>query len=47
MWDMDYLAGKFEIDMPVYVYGLRFDRSEVVPQDLPVAPDGVAMVAYR
>ncbi len=32
MWDMDYLATELELGMPIYVYGARNERADVVPQ---------------
>jgi peptidoglycan hydrolase-like protein with peptidoglycan-binding domain len=31
MWDMDFLAPRLELGMPVYVYGARNERSNIVP----------------
>lgn len=43
MWDMDYLAEKIELGMPIYVYGARNDRSDIVP--LPPRPSEEAAAA--
>lgn len=39
MWDMDYLAAELELGMPIYVYGTRNDRSDIVPETQPSAAE--------
>ncbi len=39
MWDMDYLATELELGMPIYVYGARNDRSNIVPEVPPTAAE--------
>ncbi len=47
MWDMDYLTTRVGIDLPVYIYGQRLTRDEVVPPPGSALPDPFKPRAWR